>query len=600
MDYEAEVARGTERALFLLSEKRGEAVFNDLLAYATDACLVHPPEYLAPTETSKYDDLSPEDKLVQRIGARSLATLLEMSDGLHGAIQDDSAKFHVSELLTAPRGFSDIANNRVLENAERFGQALINESFAILGKDAPLWVEKLQAAKTEDEEMAVINWLDHRIYSISNRGRSESSAEDEKEHFYPPYRISPKFTGNYPDIDVQPSCLSASIMATSFFQKAGKPTLHAGVTTPAHETGADLLVGMIQYISNRDKDTLYQGADIQAETLIPLARSSQVWRQRPLAQHGAVYTKLSSGWVQFDAYNNATGRLFREENEHLNALYEKLTTWKDIVPNLEFSTAPLPNRDMQLVGVESGPLSFTLASFEYEDTAGLISRIDEALKTIPEESYNRYLYETCLMPLIDIQHFKSQNDEQKVSSLHVLEEAQQYTLQENGQYDSRMQRIFDKALQEFIRWKDTPEQFIERCATDPHYRARRAEDFLIIPSMMAVFNAQLSAQKDLGYGHLAVDIGNPAMRIGLTTLGDFARYDGHPLPAWFWITHQAGSVPIIENIDNPSSSLYDRAVLFNSLLWQQSHPFTSRHNYDKITSFLLDNRKDLSDGDEQE
>jgi len=599
MDVEAEISRGTEGFLFLLSEKRSEAAFNDLLEYAVDACLVNPPTLLGEHDSSKYDQPTQEATLVQQIGPRALSTLLETKDGLHPSAGEHT-KFHVSELITAPSSFSDTPNNRILENAERFGQALIDESFAVLGSDAPKWAEKLRNATTRDEELDVINWLDRRIFTISNRSRSESSAEDEQAHFYPPYRISPKFIGAYPKLDVQPSCLSVSIIATSFFEKAGKPTLHAGVTTPANEGGTNLLTNTIRLVGHHAKDSSYEGKHAQASKLFPLAKSGQDWTRRPLAQHSAVYAKLSDRWVQFDAYSNATTTLLGEESSQLDSLQEKLSDWKDITPNLEFSINPLPDFDMQLFSSEHAALTFMLATFNYEGHPELIEKIDSALKEIPSESYTSYLYETCLLPLLDLQYVELEHQEQEIVLKYTLEEAQTPKLMANGNYDVRMQRIFDTAIRDFMRWDATPEEFIERCTNDASYRARRVEDFLSVPSMMAVFNAQLIAQTDPGLAHIAVDVGNPAMRIGLATLSDFARYDSHPLPASFWITHWPGTVSILENLDNPPASKVDTTLLFNNLLWQQSHPFTSRHNYDKITSFLSDNREDLQDGGQQE
>lgn len=601
MDSGQEIRLGTERALFLLAERRSETAFDDLLSYASEVCLSSTPQYLKEGEVSKYDTLPQELSLVQSLGARSLAALIETADGIHTPRPEDHKGYHVSELIEHPDGFSTKMNMRILENAERFGQALIDESFAILGKDANLWVEKLRTATTEQEEMEVIYWLDLRLATICERSRSESSAEDEAAHFYPPYRISPKFIGTYPKPNVQPSCLSASIIATSFLERAGMPTLHAGVMTPAADIGSHLLEDITRLVVSRHKDTPPENNDAASLYLAPLVSYYKKWQQRPLAQHGAVYTRLpATGWVQVDAYSDATHRVFNEEATQLDALEGQLKEWKDSVPNLEFSTALNPDRGMRVFGADYASLSALLATYEYDNDPELLQKIDGILKEIPDESYGAYLYDTCLPLLLDLKYREKGDTLQEAVFTETIKEAEKYEVNRTGGADSRLLRIFDNALRDFVRWGETPEEFIQLCRDDPHYRTRRARDLLTLPSMMAIYNAQLTAQTDRGFMHLSVDIGNPAMRIGLASLSDFSIYDDNPLPASFWTTHWPGTASVLENIENPPASMADWALVFNNLLWREMHPFTSSSNYDKVSSFLLAERGDKDYGSQEE
>lgn len=584
------VNKGTESAFFLLAQKRSELVFNELLEYATEACLSNPPAYLQPGEMSTYASPEVENQIIQNIGARGLSTVLELKEDIHPLRKEDSGKrFHMSDVVAMADRFSSETNLRVLENAERFGQALIDESFAILGKDAYAWAEKLKRSTSQEEDLEVMDWLDNRIVTIANKSRSESSTEDEEAHFFPPFRISPKFIGTFPNVEIQPSCLSTSIIATSFFERAGKPALHAGVTGPANETGSILLLETLKVVAKKEADSNDPGKEAQSRVLMPLAKASKDWINRPLAQHAAVYTKLSSGWHQFDAYGGATEYLLDEENAHIEQLYTTLNEWRNVLPNLEFSTTVLPNIDMQILSSEFADLSFALTEYEYPDKESLVKKIAVALETIPDESYSYYLYDTCLKPLIDSDTYPvadPEDEEMKLIIRALFEKAEIFQPMSNGSYDSRLFRLFENALREHIRWGDSPEEFIERCRSDPEYRLRRAEDFLRVPAVMAIFNAQLIAQSDKGFSHLAIDIGNPAMRIGLSTLSDFALYDGYPLPASFWTTHWPGAVSVIENLNNPPTSTDDTNLLYNTLLSKIFHPFASSHNYDKISSFL--------------
>lgn len=569
------VVKGTEQALFLLTQKRSEAVFNDLLEYATDACLRNPPSYLLENEPSRYEATSTEDIIVQQLGARSLSTVLEIRDGLHAA--DRFEHFHISELLEEPKYFSDSANIRILENAERFGQALIKESFAILGQDAHKWVNKLKNATTEDDEVKVINWLNARIQTICDRSRSSTSDEDEAAHFYPPYRISPKLIGSYPKPDVQPSCLSASIMAVGFFERAGKSVLHAGVTSPANNSATELL----RFILNK--------VEAPGAQLARLRQATDNWVSRPLAQHGAVYVKLSKNWAQFDPYGDATFILTDKEKAHLDAVQNNLSGWNNVLPNLEFSTSTTTDRDVALVTDDTALLALTLLEYAYPNTEEVVDTIAGKLEKIPRESYMSYLYDVTTRILLNSKYHNliKESDEEGVEQLQsALQQADTPALQKNGMYDSTLRAAFEKVVQKFVEWDEGLESFISRCTSDPAYRHRRAEDLLHIPQFMAIAIAQERVRNDRGYSHLSVDLGNPAMRVGLATLSDFALYDNYPLPASFWITHWPGAVSLIENLDNPPASRSDATLTFNGLLSKLVHPFTSTHNYDKVNSFL--------------
>src|SRR5690606_21858595 len=120
---------------------------------------------------------------------------------------------------------------------------------------------------------------------ISNKSRGNSSVEDESAHFYPPHRISPKFIGSYPTPNVQPSCLSASIIAASFFERAGKPVLHGGVTTPGNEAGTELLLYTLRKIAERNTGSTMQNTDPQLYALATTVKAASEWIKRPLAQH---------------------------------------------------------------------------------------------------------------------------------------------------------------------------------------------------------------------------------------------------------------------------------------------------------------------------
>lgn len=595
MSSESDIQMGTERALFLLAEKRSEAVFNELLDYASETCLKNPPRFLQEGDTSQYDTGSTEDILIQKYGARALATLIEAAHGVHDEQKPDD-KFHVSELITSPMDFGTPSNNRILENVALFGQKLIDESLAVIGPDTAKWIDKLRHAATFEDELKVIVWLDERLQTICMKSRRESSEDDERTHFYPPFRISPKFIGEYPNIAVQPSCLSASIMTTAFFEKAGIRTLHCGVTTPGREVGNDLLMNTLGITQRRNDHIDYEGIHLRDDTLAPLLVGSVAWSQRPSAQHGAVYARLSSGWWQVDSYGDATYLLSKQETEHLDTIHTDLDDWKHIVPNLEFASRTETNPHQQLLDADNAELIVTLALCEHTHEPELVRHISDALSTIPEESYISYLFENYLMPLLDAQYIKMLNDDDaRVRFTSIIEESMQTYFNES--FDTPLRLLFESALNEFIRWKDSPEVFIKRCATDEQYRRRRAEDFMQITSVMAILGAKQSAIKSAGYAHLSVDIGNPAMRIGLATLSDFARYDEHPLPPSFWISHWPGSVSVQENIDNPPANDIDKVLLFNTALWHEAHPFTTMRNYDKITSFLSTTKKELDHDD---
>src|SRR5258708_6100145 len=94
---------------------------------------------------------------------------------------------------------------------------------------------------------SLIEWLHQRIVDIHNidlpvenvdgqeDDDDEQAAPSQTPVFYHPMRLSPKMLGKYPDMPMQPTCLSASILAASFFEKASTPYMHAGVQMSAYQ-----------------------------------------------------------------------------------------------------------------------------------------------------------------------------------------------------------------------------------------------------------------------------------------------------------------------------------------------------------------------------
>lgn len=590
MERENPVSEGIEQALALFSEKTDLVAFDNLLSYATNACLDKKPEYLTLGEESKHEPKSQEHKVIHNAGARALRTLIEFELGHFDRHKDSHDTPHsprVNEALAEPYAFSGVADNRILENTERFGRALIDQSFAILGSGAETKAHELRNATTTEDQIAAIRWLSNRLTAMSKKDTLRTS-DDESQKFYPPYRLSPKIIGTYPNINVSPSCLASSIIATSFFEKANIPVLQASVNA----TAAD---GPGYYLS----EALYaaQSQSItpgQREAVGKLAEQTDAWIHRETARHAAVYIRLHDTWMQFDPLLGATVVLSQEEyTAKLDKLKQTLDNWLPVMPNLELSLG-LVSMGGFMGSNEYCPLSAALLFSDKEPSSNPQAIVDSVFDNLPDESSISHLYESFFIPILN-------NNYEMTPESAIVKSLELYEPDKQDEQEYLMYTLFEHCFRKYVLWESSWEEFTKRIAIDPEYKQRRIEDFLGLPTMVGILAAKRGADlRERASCHPNVDVGSPAMRVGMSVLSDFAQYDNHPLSINFWMKHWAGDAAVYESLHIPPENPYDAGLLFNNILLQAEGPVANMSNHDMIMEFLHTHDKGVINGNQEE
>lgn len=566
--------------------------FDELVQLTVNTCLRAP---LPEIETQKPEG---EARVVAWLGARGIKTAFEFKEdsfissihkiqNTYAPITDKNDypgtynKSFVVEIespLRHPASFSNAFEKNVVEKAEQLGQQLMHESIHVLGQDAWQKIEELKRASTYEEKVAVVDWLEARMYAITRTYDAELAVAPE-DRFYHPARISPKLIGSYPNIAVAPTCQSVSIIAAGFFDKAGYKTMHASVNTTSNEddtkSGLTFIENLRASLPRKSGLTIPHRVDESLENVTAHVKKSLY---RPEASHAAVYVELEENkWHQFDPnYGATTAIQFEDTNEILDETYAALQDMKSLVPNLEISVKLNE-------GIAEGRMNKHLfEEVEFDNTPKLYA---EAIRTLQEnnpESFAQRVYERTVETFFHEDNFKNS----KLSAyLDIIKNTLMY--QPEGRSEPQLDHFYHKLFTKYVLWDDSIETVLERCAKDRNYLLNRAEDITLIPYlMMASMSMNVLSLPIYAYAHPAIELGNTATRIGLSTLSDFAVHTNSPLPASFWISNWPSSIPPLEYIDKSKDSISDNSLIKANLIHRDLHPLTPFKNYSIVDTFL--------------
>ncbi len=570
------------------------AAFDELLSMAEEVCLSYPYERAAPPAAAEND----EAMIISQLGTRGLKAALELglniipSDMAVNTEEVESEKQRPMLLDTPfrlPKSFSNEIDFSVLAKAESFGNALINESFSILGQDAFAQLELFKQAKTIEQQLKVVAWLDERLDSLNTLARQPEEATNTNDsHLYHPIRLSPKVVGSYPNHTLPPTCLGMSIIATSFFKRAGVDVLHAGVEQSFFDNSdiaaVDFVRSLKQIITDRYNLSIPDPVQ-SAIDAIEVRFSDRLTRND--AHHAAVYVRLLDGsWLQMDPNYHATVHIDRDViNNKLDLDFNILSELRSISPGLQLAEYLSPY--------------ITIADSSHEVATSHIPNIVDTLRQITEsvlpgliddESIPQKIYEECILPFFTISGGDERLAElQRVLRVDVAEA-------EWDEFESPLQVAFYKAFEKFVLWGDDVNSFLERLRIDPAYYKDRIEDIVLLPFLMMVSMTGSEADgPPLFTSHAAVELGSAEMRIGLAVLSDFATYTDAPLPASFWLSHWASDVPTFEYLDGASHSDREDSLVRNNVIYHNNHPLTSYKNGGIIKEFLSLRRENMED-----
>lgn len=583
----SEVREFTNELKVRRDELMSPLYFQELLRLAEVTCLTTLPDY---PETQPPTG---EAAVVARLGSRGLKVALELSTGVvtehhrdktyssEDAENEGDRVITVSSPIRHARDFASTTDFDILAKTEAFGSQLIEESFRTLGQDAYSKAAEFAQATTAEEQMAIIHWLDARLFRMSRSPEGEST--DVEERYYHPARISPKFIGIYPNHQLEPTCLSVSIIAAGFFKRAGvEAMLHGDVA----ETGAEASASYTGYLIEKLPKTLEKLGvslpDAAHQSAIKVYDQVTAYEHRPDAHHVALYVRLVDGtWAQFDSNYRATTHLRYEPTvEDLNMCWQKLKALAPIAPNIEISSHFFNDEDFDYASLAQYIVKKQNISVINELTAAVENELDSDT----DEQFGERIFQ--LIENIFFNDSETQEDDFLKMINQVVKSSEVITY---GTFkESHLHNAFYELFNKYVLWGESPDTVLKKIQNDVSYRHNRLEDITALPFLMAISIARdsfIDAPDTPGI-HSSVELGLPEQRIGLATLSDFAVYTNSPLSPSFWLSHWPGSVSIIENLDRASHSSFDDSLLFNNLAHHEVHPLTSRRNYDIIKQFI--------------
>jgi hypothetical protein len=507
---------------------------------------------------------------------------------------EDERPITLDTPLRLPERFSGWTDPTIIAKAEVFGKQLISESFHVIGQDAYEKAEQLKNANTPQEQMAVINWLAVRLREITDGGKYRFDDEHgNDEHFYYPFRLSPKIIGTYPNHELPPTCLGTSVLATSFLRRAGMADiLHADVAQDSKERAAkeallfidEFRTAITEKFGLVAPEAIQESIDrIYGQLVAKLTRSE--------SHHAAVYTKLLDGtWAQLDSNYDATLQIkIKKTNETLTTQHNTLKDLAPVAPGLELST--------YLPGYLSRG-AITSEILDKQDPSTLTTLFLEAyglLSNEDPESFAQKVYDEAIKPF-----FKASGEDDRLKSMHRLFRSETL-INDEGREKSTL-KTFYKLFDKYVLWGEDVQKVLARCRTDSQYHMNRSYDVALLPFLMMASIASAKVQPSVSErAHAFVEVGLPESRIGMAVLSDFAAYVDTPLTSSFWLSHWPGSVSVMTGINGASHSSYEDSLVRNNIIYHYNHPLTSERNYGIIQSFLdLRRTREETDGNRQE
>ncbi len=535
--------------------------FNELLETAEELFLKRPLEYKIDTTP-----LSPEAQVVHQLGTKGIRMMYEVSKGIEipKPYEDDEnieRRVDVDMPYLIPDYFSEGLNFEALQKAEQFGAALTEQMFKILGQDAYDKVREFQAATTYEEQLRVIGWLTYRLWDITEKDTELTPAEDEDYTLYNPIRLSPKAIGQFPNINLPPTCLGVSIGLASFFKRAGVDYLHAGVMhTP--KTGSLIRSGV--FLTNlSDEASILYDASLPQPFLDDVSLMSDKMFEDAFKNngyHAALYVPLKNGkWVQLDTNFNANTLVPAESSIELTEAHQFLTEMRDIAPGLEvtqeFGEYNSLAADMKkLLRASAGK-----GLAEPDTIKDFLQTMHVSYEALPQSILERY-----------VQPFFNQefNDEEMDVAVKNINQKMKYP--ENGHSETAISFYFHYAYEKYILAGTSVEEWVERCQNDPTYLERRIEDIQHLPLMISglIVAGQFPLQEDdiATPMHPTVELGLPDIRIGLAVLSDLAVYTEESPSPTFWLSNWPSLVAATEVLHLPQTDGQYGIVENNKLL----------------------------------
>lgn len=503
-----------------------EVYFKELLEFASQVCFGEQ-TYARPFKKS-HDN---SEQITHKLGARGLRNALDYiaypDEYYQGIVaEDDETEYILTDsYLRHTEDFSDQPKIDLIHQAEQFGQKLLETSYLSLGQDVFEKIDQIKHASTDVDMFDVITWMASRLRELSdsNRGLDDGPLNSH----YHPVRLSPLAVGVYPRHDLSPTCLGVSVIAASFFHKAGLTQLHAGVMETQSQSHLGDLVSSLNYLKELSSEKVIDNPTMTeaiAERIDEIGAELLRRRNEDFGFHSANLVRMQSKWLLLDSNFDVISLMPDEECDRNYAL---LKEFKTDAPGLELSLRSESSSDTFL-------LAMIFASLEPPALDELTLR-----KVILEE------------------------DESTSEKLFgIIEESIKLTFERDGRLNINPQEsqvgsdIFHKVFERYVLWGDDLIKVLDCCKKDQAYLERRIADLknLWVAILLAVLvdHGSVSIENiknyDEGFSqpHTLLEVGLPAQRIGMAVLKDFDDYCGGNLSPSFWTNNWASQIPIAD------------------------------------------------------
>jgi hypothetical protein len=569
-------------------------LFDELIELASEICFGRQIEF-----KSFQTSLHPEAEIVAQLGIRGLRTALDISspgtgyegdafDGERAPEEFDPGEEYIwiDSPLREVKTFGDQPNLEIINKAKQFGEVLLSDAYKVLGQDVFDKVREFRAAETDEEQIRVINWLDDRLYHLtrSDEGLIESETNDHTDKFlYHPLRLSPKAMGVYPRHKLAPTCLGVSIITASFLEQAGVDHMHTGVMISARQ---HRLLALANLLRDTKESLSELGSDVsEIVTDVLQERAEQVVGNfyNDEGYHAANIFRMKSGrWCQIDTnYESTTTIEIEVHNERLDQAYKDIfVDFKDIAPGLERSVpmgvsnmSALFNRMLDTIDLEN---------INEDKIKDILLNEDEA---IPEKIKQLFTDDVFIKRIT-----QSEASESESVTLEVLKVYK---------HDA-----FHKLFIKYVLWNEDIDKVQDMCRKDSVYLERRINDIknLVFPMVASValeFDKLVNGVNGEYPAHNAIEVGEPAHRIGMAVLSDVAVYCDDRLPPSFWLANWSSHVPLTETIPEDISTIRssEEALLRNNTLVHEENNLSYAKSRGIIYKFLAQlKEKEKEDG----
>lgn len=571
---------------FYATEQR----FNALLEVATETCLSKP---LGPIDRVKPTN---DQEIVSMGGLHGLriALELELKQEFWPVYDDDDekdlkpGKFLVQKdsPLHLTQETRDPINFTIAKKVEQFGKALIEESYTVLGEGADEQVEKMRTGNRE-QQLEAIQWVSDRINAMkdvvpkSEGSEDHDDADDSGVFMYHPIRLSPKAVGSYPNMNLLPTCLGASIIVSSFFEKASVPYMHGGVGMTAFNKRLEsgfMLFHVVKDVASVEK-TEHSSPIVEAK-MEELASGAYSQLVEDMGYHASVAVRLADGqWAMVDPYFKLVDDQIHEStSEDYSKIYDALNEFRETAPGLELTATN------SMLNIEIGLLDTVERGYSVMQDPQSISKMMLALFSDDENGRDR-MYNEIILP-----HFKSiATQEENPNVASVIQELLDLGEGDEGSaMPDLLREAYDQVVEKYVLWGEDTATVRNRLVNDAAYYRNRAVDLSYVTMLMC---ASIAARnlKDNVLGttsHERMEFGLPYQRVGYSVLSDFASYTDDELPPTFWYAHWGSLVPITETLPRGASTQWQRSQQEFMGNWSNMRDLTYIKAYPIIAEFL--------------